>query len=119
MHILIAEDQRVIQMMLESALAEWGFDCDIVSNGREAVEQVRANPGKYDLCIMDVAMPLMNGIEATRLMREEVGYFPILGYCSDLTMRRRCLAAGMDRFLVKPCSRERLFKVIMGLCGGG
>lgn len=118
MHILIVEDQHVIRMALELAMEEWGFGCDIVSNGLEAVEQVRVNPGRYDLCIMDVSMPVMDGIEATRVIRGEVGYFPILGYCSDMAMRRRCMAAGMDGFLLKPCSREVLYGVIVGLCGG-
>jgi hypothetical protein len=115
MNILIAEDLRVIRMTLELAMEEWGFAYDFAVNGVEAVKYARAKPGLYDLCIMDVSMPLMNGIEATRLIREEVGYFPILGYCSDSGMREQCLAAGMDEFLVKPCSRERLFGMILGL----
>ena len=115
MYILIAEDLHVVRMMLELAMEEWGFNCHIVANGLKAVEYARANPGLYDLCIMDVSMPLMDGIEATRVIRRDVGYFPILGYCSDSDMRERCLAAGMDGFLVKPCSRERLFGMILGL----
>ena len=112
MNILIAEDQNVIKLLLELALSEWGFDCDMVSNGLEAVEYARASQGKYDLCIMDVSMPVMDGIEAARVIREEVGYFPILGYSSDIAMRGQCIDAGMDGFLLKPCSREQLFEMI-------
>jgi CheY-like chemotaxis protein len=117
MNILIAEDQFVIQLMLEVAMRDWGFSCDIVSNGYEAVRYAKAKPGQYDLCIMDVSMPVMDGIEAARLIREEVGCFPILGYSSDVAMRDRCLDAGMDGFLLKPCSREALLGMIEGLVG--
>ncbi len=115
MNILIAEDDFVIQLVLDMAMRRWGFDYDIVSNGIEAVKRVRAKPGLYDLCIMDVSMPVMDGIEATRRIREEAGYLPILGYSSDITLRGRCLDAGMDGFLLKPCSMEQMFAVINNL----
>jgi CheY-like chemotaxis protein len=117
MNILIAEDQYVIQMMLELTIVEWGFSCDIVPNGLEAVRQAKEKPGFYDLCIMDVSMPVMNGLEATRIIREEVGYFPIVGYCSDIFMEDVCLDAGMDRFLHKPCTERELFGLVLELCG--
>ena len=66
MNILIAEDQRIVQMTHEAVMAKWGFGYDLASNGAEAVEFARTNSGRYDLCIMDVSMPVMNGIEATR-----------------------------------------------------
>jgi len=119
MNILIAEDQNVIKLLLELALTEWGFDYDMVSNGLEAVEYAVANQGKYDLCIMDVSMPVMGGIEATQVIREQAGYLPILGYSSDIAMREQCLDAGMDGFLLKPCSREQLFEMINDLSGKG
>jgi osomolarity two-component system sensor histidine kinase SLN1 len=65
---------------------------------------------------MDVSMPIMDGIEATQIIREEVGYFPILGYSSDEAMRKPCLDAGMDGFLLKPASKEKLFETIRLLC---
>lgn len=117
MNILIAEDQYVIQMMLELTIVELGFSCDIVSNGLEAVRQAKEKPGLYDLCIMDVSMPVMNGIEATRIIREEMDYFPILGYCADIFMEDLCLDVGMDAFMHKPCSRDELLGVILELCG--
>ncbi len=112
MNILIAEDQNVIKLLLELALSEWGYDCDMVSNGLEAVEYAIVNQGKYDLCIMDISMPVMDGIEATRVIREQAGYFPILGYSSDIAMQEQCLDAGMDGFLLKPCSREKILEMI-------
>ena len=60
MNILIAEDQRIVQMTLEAVMAKWGFGYDMASNGAEAVEFAKARSGRYDLCIMDVSMPVMN-----------------------------------------------------------
>ena len=119
MNILIAEDQYILQIVLELAMDEWGFSYDIAVNGLEAVKYARAKPGQYDLCIMDVSMPAMDGIEATRVIRREVGYFPILGYSSDITLRERCLEAGMDGFLLKPCTKEQMLKMINDLKARG
>lgn len=119
MNILIAEDQHIIRMVLELTMAEWGFSYDTASNGLEAVKYARAKPRHYDLCIMDVSMPVMDGIEATRVIREEIGYFPILGYSADIAMRERCLEAGMDGFLLKTCSREQMLEMINVLCVKG
>ncbi len=115
MNILIAEDQNVIRMVLEMAMLEWGFDYDTASNGLEAVNRAKAKPGEYDLCIMDVSMPVMDGLEATQIIREEVGYFPILGYSTDIAMRERCMDVGMDDFLLKPASKEKLLETITNL----
>ncbi len=112
MNILIAEDQHVIQMTHEMTMAKWGFDYDMASNGAEAVELAKKQPGRYDLCIMDVSMPVMDGIAATQTIRREAGYFPILGYSAESDMRDRCLEAGMDDFMLKPCSTDRLLEII-------
>jgi CheY-like chemotaxis protein len=112
MNILIAEDQHIVQMVHEMAMAKWGFDYDMASNGGEAVEFAKSNAGRYDLCIMDVSMPVMDGIEATRAIRREAGYFPILGYSAENEMREKCLEAGMDDFMLKPCTADRMFEII-------
>lgn len=115
MRILIAEDQRVLQMTHRAVMAGWGFGCEMAGNGAEAVALARRNAGRYDLCIMDVSMPVMDGIEATREIRNSVRYFPILGYSSEIDARDRCLEAGMDDFLLKPCPPARLFGIINDL----
>ncbi len=119
MNILIAEDQYIIRMMLELSMEEWGFNFDMACNGLEAVRCARMNQGRYDLCIMDISMPVMDGIEATLAIRREVGYFPILGYSTDISLREQCLAAGMDGFLLKPCSKEVLHAAIEEVGAGG
>lgn len=115
MNILLAEDQRVIQVIHQTLMENWGFDCDIASNGHEAVEFAIAKEGQYDLCIMDVSMPVLNGIEATRAIRRSLSYFPIMGYSADIEVRERCLEAGMDEFTLKPCQPEQLFGIIHDL----
>jgi CheY-like chemotaxis protein len=112
MNILIAEDAPVIQMVHEATMEKWGYEYDMASNGAEAANLARKNNGRYDLCIMDVSMPIMSGIEATRIIRKEVSYFPILGYSSDGKTENTCLESGMDDFLLKPCSPDRLFAII-------
>jgi CheY-like chemotaxis protein len=112
MNILIAEDAPVIQMIHEATMEKWGYEYDMASNGAEAVSLARKNNGRYDLCIMDVSMPIMSGIEATRIIRKEVSYFPILGYSSDGKTANTCLESGMDEFLLKPCYPDRLFGII-------
>ena len=101
MNILIAEDNSTIQLLYQDLLSEWGYDFDIAENGQEAVELAQTNRGKYDLCLMDVEMPIMNGIEATRKIREGTHYLPIAACTSESGYEQECLQAGMDDFFTK------------------
>jgi CheY-like chemotaxis protein len=112
MNILIAEDAPIIQMAHAAAMEKWGFEYDLAADGKEAIDYAKANHGRYDLCIMDVSMPKVDGLLATRVIRKEVSYFPILGYSSEPLMREKCLESGMDEFLRKPCAPDRLLDVI-------
>ncbi|MEJ2612654.1 MAG: response regulator [Candidatus Thiodiazotropha sp.] len=115
MNILIAEDQRIIQKIHQLMLENWGFNVDIASNGAKAVEISNKKRGVFDLCIMDVSMPVMNGIEATRAIRKSQPYFPIMGYTSAPDYRDQCLQAGMDEVTLKPCQSNHLFEIIKEL----
>ncbi len=112
MNILIAEDMPPLQLLNAELMKRWGYDFDMASNGAEAVEYARKNDGKYDLCLMDVQMPVMNGLEATRRIREESKYFPIMAYTSNPAHRERSFECGCDEFLVKPASADSLFEKI-------
>lgn len=112
MNILIAEDTPIFQAMHAFIMRKWGFAYDMASTGLEAVDYAKANHGRYDLCIMDVSMPVLDGLAAAQAIREEVSYFPILGYSADGKMRDVCLESGMDDFVQKPCPAPKLYELI-------
>jgi len=102
--------------MLHGKLMEkWGYDYDMASNGLEVVEYAKNNNGKYDLCIMDIEMPVMNGIKAAKIIRKTVDYFPIMALTTNDEYKEECLKIGMDDFVVKPCLSDKLFAKISGL----
>jgi CheY-like chemotaxis protein/HPt (histidine-containing phosphotransfer) domain-containing protein len=108
--VLLAEDHPLSQEILLEMLEDLGCDADVASDGAEAVEKARALP--YDLVLMDVQMPRMNGLEATRAIRTLPGYrdTPIVGltayaFAED---RLRCLEAGMSGYLTKPLNSRTL-----------
>lgn len=112
MNILIAEDNVLIQEVMGSLLKRRGFKFDMASNGEEAVELARVNEGKYDLCLMDTDMPIMDGLEAIKMIRRNIKYFPILSLSGDLTNEGKCLESGADEFLAKPCPSQDLYNKI-------
>ncbi len=112
MRILIAEDDRFLQLLVGKLMEYWGFEFDMTSNGQEAVEQAKINEGEYDLCLMDIDMPIMNGIEATKIMRCKLKYFPIMALTGNLEAKQEYLKMGMDDFLGKPYSFDTLYKKI-------
>lgn len=112
MKILIAEDNPSLQIIDRELMDEWGFHCDIVSDGNEAINSVRNNNGKYDLCLMDIEMPVMNGIMATKIIRQKYKYFPIVMFSGNPDLRDDGFYAGADDFIEKPCYPDNLFKKI-------
>lgn len=109
MKILIAEDNLALQKMNKQLMNRLGYDFDIASNGKEAVEYAKKNEGNYDLCIMDIDMPIMNGIQATEIIRRKLKYFPVMAFSGNRMNMEKCLEIGMDDFLEKPCVLDKLF----------
>ena len=113
--ILLVEDNELNSEIAAEILNEYGFLVDTAENGAEAVEKIKnSTPGKYDLVLMDVQMPVMNGYEATRQIRELDD--PALAGITILAMtanafdedRKKALEYGMDGFLSKPIVIEEL-----------
>jgi len=115
LNILLAEDNLINQRVTVIMLQRMGYACDLVENGRLALEQARAK--QYDLILMDLHMPVMDGYEATRhLLLEHPGTDrPIIIALTAAAMvedRTRCLDAGMDDFLSKPVVQHELRRVL-------
>ncbi|MCK5241503.1 response regulator [bacterium] len=111
MKILIAEDRKPLRDVMQFLLADWGFEADVAANGRDAAEKI--HNGNYDLCLMDVAMPIMDGCEATKLIRRKEKYIPILAVTAGAEYeRQRCLQAGMDDLIEKPFDVWELYDKI-------
>ncbi len=106
MKILIAEDTPDIRMLHQKQLVRWGYHVDLAVNGEDAVARVQENEKKgtvnYDLCLMDVNMPVMNGIEAIHEIRKNTTYLPIISCSVNPNNEMPCLEAGADKFLLKP-----------------
>jgi signal transduction histidine kinase/CheY-like chemotaxis protein/ligand-binding sensor domain-containing protein len=113
--ILVAEDNPINQKVMKHLLSRAGCTVEIVENGAEVVEKVRQQP-VWDMILMDCQMPVVDGFEATKTIRAQQSPFriPIVAVTANALMgeREKCLAAGMDDYLVKPISREALYAVI-------
>lgn len=111
MKILVADDDMMLQNVYKTFVNRLGYDVDVAVNGLEAVEYAKRNNGKYDLCLMDIEMPKMNGIEALKIIRRDVQYFPIMGLSSSF-MKRGMHSNGLDDFLAKPFYPKELMEKI-------
>ena len=113
--ILVADDNRINQRVMTKILEAGGHDCKIVSDGEAALDVLEE--GGIDIVLMDVNMPGMDGLEATRLFRiESLGQprLPIIALTADGTpeMAERCRKAGMDGCLVKPVGADALLDIL-------
>ena len=119
--ILLVEDNKLNQRLMESSLKRFGFKIDVANNGLEAVEKYQADHDSYDLIIMDIMMPVMDGLEATRQIRifEQKKKFriPIIALTANTfnADRERCLSYGMDEYIAKPLNMEKLTTVFKDL----
>lgn len=114
--VLLAEDGLVNQRVAVGFLKKWGHQVEIAANGREAIEALQRD--RFDLVLMDVQMPEMNGFEATQVIRQREADSPhhqmIVAMTAEAMKgdRERCLAAGMDDYIAKPFNPEELQRVL-------
>lgn len=119
--VLVAEDNEVNQLVFKQILEGTGFSHRIADNGRTAVEMYRTH--KPRIILMDVSMPEMSGLDATRAIREleaaNGGHTPIIGITAHALKgdREDCLAAGMDDYMSKPISPNKLTEKINSWLG--
>ena len=118
--LLLAEDNALNQEIAVEILRHMGFAVDVVSDGAEAVEQMRtAAPGQYDLILMDIQMPHMDGYEATRAIRRlpNGGQLPIVAMTANAFEedKQAAFAAGMNGHVAKPIEISKLVKTLRGI----
>ena len=115
MKILLVEDNDINRLYAKSILQQWHCDVDIAENGLVAIEKIKYN--FYDVVLMDVQMPVMDGYEATRairLMASHMRHAPIVALTANATKPdiQKCLASGMNDYLPKPFTPDDLYRKI-------
>src|SRR5665648_689552 len=114
--VLVAEDIALNQLLMRTLLDDFGFECDIAANGRIAVEKLETK--KYDIILMDLQMPEMNGFEATEYIRNKMNSkIPIIALTADVTTvdLAKCTSVGMNDYIAKPVDERLLYNKIVGI----
>jgi signal transduction histidine kinase/DNA-binding NarL/FixJ family response regulator len=125
LRVLLAEDNPVNRAVAVQLLERWGHSVDAVTSGADALEAAAAR--SFDLILMDVHMPELDGVHTAAAIRAReqadggARRVPIIALSASVMAqdRERCLAAGMDDFVAKPIADVRLFEAIERLCGAG
>ena len=114
--VLVAEDNKINQQVAVELLTGFGLVVDVVDNGCFAVEAVRLQPTAYAAILMDIQMPVMDGLAATRKIRELLGdsHLPIIAMTAHVmaTERQHCFESGMDDHLAKPIDPQQLRSIL-------
>ena len=115
LRVLVAEDNDVNQLLIRTLLERMGHRAEMVRDGVGALQRVQA--ATFDLVLMDVHMPVMNGLDATRAIRAlggVKGQVPVVAMTAAVLTddRAACVAAGMNAFIGKPIEREQLQRAI-------
>lgn len=114
--ILVVEDIALNQLLMKTLLDDFGFGCDIAVNGKVAIEKLETNT--YDLILMDLQMPEMNGFEATEYIRKKMNSkIPIVALTADVTTvdLAKCKAVGMNDYIAKPVDERVLHNKIISI----
>jgi PAS domain S-box-containing protein len=113
--VLVVEDIPLNQLLMKTLLDDFGFECTLASNGRIAVEELKNKT--FDIILMDLQMPELNGFEATEYIRKTLNLkIPIIALTADVTTvdLAKCKAVGMNDYLAKPVDERLLYSKIVG-----
>ncbi|MDO9254863.1 MAG: PAS domain S-box protein [Bacteroidales bacterium] len=113
--VLVVEDIALNQLLMRTLLDEFGFQCEVAANGKIAIEKMQSN--KFDVVLMDLQMPEMNGFEATDYIRNEMkSSIPIIALTADVTTvdLAKCKEVGMNDYIAKPVDEKLLYSKIVG-----
>ena len=114
--VLVVEDIPLNQLLMKTVLDDYGFERDIAGNGRIAIEKLQAK--SYDIVLMDLQMPEMNGFEAAEFIRNKLNSkIPIIALTADVTTvdLAKCKAVGMNDYIAKPLDEKLLYTKIVSL----
>jgi PAS domain S-box-containing protein len=114
--VLVVEDIALNQLLMKTLLDDFGFDRDIAENGKIAIEKLKNKD--YDIILMDLQMPEMNGFEATEYIRKTMNSkIPIIALTADVTTAdlAKCKAVGMNDYLAKPVNEKLLYSKIVSI----
>jgi PAS domain S-box-containing protein len=114
--VLVVEDMELNQLLMKTLLDDFGFECDITANGKIAIEKLKSK--QYDIILMDLQMPVMNGFETTEYIRNNLkSHVPIIALTADVTTvdLAKCKAVGMDDYIAKPVDERILYSKIASL----
>ncbi|HDM8048100.1 response regulator [Vibrio fluvialis] len=111
-HILVVEDTKTNQMVIQLLLNRMGYNVTIANNGQHAIELIERNRS-FDLIFMDISMPIMDGIQATRILRSQRLTTPIIALTAHSmnSDHQNCLAAGMNDIVLKPIRSKELQRI--------
>ncbi|MDW6004034.1 ATP-binding protein [Vibrio mangrovi] len=111
--ILVVEDTKTNQMVIQVLLERLGYNVTIAGNGQEFLEVI-AKSSDFDLILMDISMPVMDGIEATKRLRHHNILTPVIALTAHSTPedKEKCLQAGMDDFIVKPIRKHHIQSIV-------
>ena len=121
--VLLVEDEEVNQIMGRTLLEKMGCEVDVAANGQQAIIEYQKK--KYDIIFMDCKMPVMDGFDATKEIREyenskgDGNYTPIVALTSKVMTgdKALCINAGMDDYIAKPIRKEKVCTAINKWCG--
>jgi PAS domain S-box-containing protein len=114
--VLVVEDMALNQLLMKTLLDDYGFERDVATNGKIAIEKLKEK--SYDIILMDLQMPEMNGFEATDYIRNKLNSkIPIIALTADVTTvdLAKCRAVGMNDYIAKPVDERLLYTKIIGL----
>ncbi|MFT6020576.1 MAG: signal transduction histidine kinase [Flavobacteriales bacterium] len=122
-HILLVEDNKINVMVAMKFLKKWGLRVDVAENGQIALDKIQQN--NYELVLMDLDMPVLDGYEATAAIRdskeERISQLPIIALSASAVsdFREKAMELGMNEYVTKPFKPEELYGVLSGVLSGG
>jgi PAS domain S-box-containing protein len=114
--VLVVEDMPLNQLLMKTLLDDFEFECDIAANGKIAIAKMQTK--SYDIILMDLQMPEMNGFEATEYIRNKMNsHIPIIALTADVTTvdLAKCTSVGMNDYIAKPVDERLLYSKMVGL----